>query len=111
VQAHDLARSVTIFGQALLKDAVINCRTSANPTIYGKISYETAFTSSNMAAFQWYDTGQSHILKNIVFRNCTTNAKRRVREFELLTHSDQVSTWFRIQTAVVSGPVTAVIVS
>jgi hypothetical protein len=45
---------------------------------------------SMQSAFQWYDTGQSHVLNNITFRRCiSSNPNQVMRTWELLTHSDQ----------------------
>lgn len=89
-EAHDVMRAATIFGRAYVTNMLITCRSTGNvPAVPGTSWNERYFASSGYSAFQWYDTGQSHIITNVTFRRCMTIGSRVARSWELLTHSDQ----------------------
>jgi len=69
----------------------MQCRTPNNPTIAsrGATGYQERSFMRSASIFQSYDTGQSHILNRVTFRNCSSNPKQKFFLNQMLTHSDQ----------------------
>eukprot|EP01132_Coremiostelium_polycephalum_P000408 gene408-516_t len=87
LEAHDCHRPGTIFGQALLSNAIVNGQ-SKNPLSMFKTDY-----LFDRQGFQFYDTHVQTILSNIEFRNFVknperTNPQRDNRVIVSMTHSD-----------------------
>ena len=94
LETHDVVKAANFFGLAVATDWLVTCRTANRPT-YASVAkpgyQETSFLSSS-SLFQSYDTGQSHIIARMTFRNCTPPPPPSRQTFQLLqmlTHSDQ----------------------
>ena len=104
-EAHDVMKAANVFGTAWVDNMLVTCRTRNAPRNGGGKGYqEVAFDSTSTALFQSYDIGQSHILTNVLFRNCSSPAKTtRNRQtfytWQMLTHSDQFTPDTMIATA------------
>ncbi|KAJ3262303.1 Fibrocystin-L [Boothiomyces macroporosus] len=111
-EAHDCGKAANMFGQVWVNQMLAICRTQNVLPLYnscptGKtqwwncasrdLSYWNGYTG-----FEWYDVGQTHILTNTTFRNCTTNWNGCIPQtgmngiqycmgtaWNFLTHSDQ----------------------
>jgi len=90
-EAHDTLRVATIFGTIEVRDALFNCRSGNRPSVPpAGNAYERRFLNSSRSVFQWYDTGQSHIVHNVTIRNCAPwAAGQSIRAWEALSQSDQ----------------------
>ncbi|EFA80459.1 hypothetical protein PPL_07294 [Heterostelium album PN500] len=87
LESHDCHRPATIFGQALLSNAIVNGQ-SKNPLSMFKTDY-----LFDRQGFQFYDTHVQTILSNIQFRNYvmipeSSNPQRDNRVLVSMTHSD-----------------------
>lgn len=104
-EVHDVSISTNVFGQVWIDQMLVDCR-SGNQPLITKWSGCTASSFWNcnsrdqqyyytMDGFQFYDTGQTHIVTNSVFKNCNTNYAYckpggcNLRVFLYLTHSDE----------------------
>ncbi|KAJ3276777.1 Fibrocystin-L [Terramyces sp. JEL0728] len=111
-EAHDCGKAASMFGQVWVNQMLVICRTRNILPLYNDCP--TARTQSwncngrdqaywsEYAGFQWYDVGQSHIITNTTFRNCTTSWNGCIPQtgmngvqscfgnaWSFLTHSDQ----------------------
>lgn len=84
-EAHDVTKGITLFGEAFLKNTIIEGR-SANPIL--------KFPDQN--GFEWYDIYVQTILHNVMFRNFAYAGPDNPNAFGLrnyaivsLTHSDK----------------------
>ncbi|KAJ3027564.1 UNVERIFIED_CONTAM: Fibrocystin-L [Siphonaria sp. JEL0065] len=104
-EGHDCGISANVFGQVWIDKMLSICRTNNTlvPYISGCSTASTAWWKcasrdssfwSQMLGFQWYDTGQNHIISNTTFRTCTNAWKpalqtKSMAVWMFLTHSDQ----------------------
>ncbi len=93
LETHDVIKAANFFGQAIADSWTVTCRTANNPTFAspgsGRGWQERAWVASS-SLFQSYDTGQSHLINKLTFRNCTSVKKKmEFQLLEMLTHSDQ----------------------
>ncbi|KAJ3325116.1 Fibrocystin-L [Boothiomyces sp. JEL0866] len=111
-EAHDCGKAANMFGQVWVNQMLAICRTRNVLPMYndcptGKNQWwncagrDTSYWSE-YTGFEWYDVGQTHILTNTTFRNCTTNWNGCIPQtgmngtqsclgtaWTFLTHSDQ----------------------
>jgi len=90
---YDTGRPIGVLGQHFIKNTLINCRTGFTPEVpddhgNGYRWVERRFFQSSYVGFEWYDTGQRHILKSTHFKNCG-NPDRDAYIWRALTHSDR----------------------
>jgi hypothetical protein len=94
LEVHDCMKAANVFGTAWITNMLVTGRTprSMPSSGSGTGSMETAFKRSSVVVFQSYDTGQSHILSDVLFRNVTPTSGVKgqyVLPWQMLTHSDQ----------------------
>ena len=95
LETHDVIKAANFFGLAIADTWTVTCRTANRPTFASPGSgsgwQEQAWRQSS-SLFQSYDTGQSHLINNLTFRNCTSvKKKQEFQLLEMLTHSDTFS--------------------
>ena len=104
-ETHDFGtRGLNVFGNAVINNWLVTCRTPNRPTfcntpLCGAVERRWR---SQTSVFQSYDVGQSHILVNLTFRDCSPVATADTPSFELLemlTHSDRFTPDAMIATA------------
>lgn len=103
-EVHDVQLSTNVFGQVWIDQMLVNCRTQNVPTYLSGCTNPTQWWTCNQrdqaffrgfSGFQFYDTGQSHMVTNSKFSNCQSatptciGGKCSVSVFQYLTHSDQ----------------------
>lgn len=115
-EVHDVALSTNVFGQVWIDQMLCNCRTQNTLTWLQGCNATASPNKSpwectpahyqyfqSFAGFQFYDTGQTHMVTNSKFTNCHTNQSYvnpnykcinsgglcSVQVFQYLTHSDQ----------------------
>jgi len=71
-EAHDVGLSASILGLGYIHDALVRCRTGAHLQLPCDDCDAEQVLAWGMAGsgFEWYDTGQSHIVSRVTFRNC-----------------------------------------
>jgi len=62
IEAHDVGIAISVLGQAWIHRMLAVCRTGAEPLM--------TWDAPRSIGFEWYDTGQAHILTDVTFRNC-----------------------------------------
>jgi len=102
-EVHDVGISTNVFGQVWIDQMLVNCR-SANNVTYLQNCNTTSWWTCNARdlaffesyiGFQFYDTGQSHLVTDSIFQNCVeTNPNClygtcTMTLFSYLTHSDE----------------------
>jgi len=107
-ELHDVQISTNVFGQVWIDNMLVNCRSKNVPTKLNGCNYTGTNTNAcnsrdrtyfeGFTGFQFYDTGQSHMITNSRFTNCQSvqttdtciySGKCSMRIFQYLTHSDQ----------------------
>lgn len=101
-EAIDVTLSSNVFGSVFLNDWLVQCRSLNHlpqnmcPTGQTCAKRDLSFRANSVSGFEWYDTGQSHVATNIVFRNCKPNwaycsnaGCGQSATWKFLTHSDQ----------------------
>eukprot|EP01087_Luapelamoeba_hula_P000813 TRINITY_DN105_c0_g1_i5.p1 TRINITY_DN105_c0_g1~~TRINITY_DN105_c0_g1_i5.p1 ORF type:complete len:1108 (+),score=125.47 TRINITY_DN105_c0_g1_i5:207-3530(+) len=115
LEIHDTALSMNVFGQVWITGMLMDCRSDNVPTWFagcptapavsqsppwGNCNIRDFYFFSNLGGFQWYDTGQDHILQDSTFRNCRNDWPHCIfgsapgvcghaAVFTSLSHSDQ----------------------
>jgi len=79
-EVHDVGLSTNVFGQVWIDQMLVNCRSGHLPTYLSGCNITgTTYKSCNARdtkwwtafnGFQFYDTGQSHLVSNSIFKNC-----------------------------------------
>ena len=85
MEIHDVGLSMNVFGEVWISQLLMDCRSSHTPTWFagcpaappvsqqppwGACNVRDYIYFSGVNGFQWYDTGQTHLLENSTFRNC-----------------------------------------
>ncbi|KAI9034510.1 G8 domain-containing protein [Hyaloraphidium curvatum] len=91
MELHDINLAANVFGSVSATGVLHTCRTANKPTWF----------AGEFHGWQWYDTGQRHIITDITFRNCRSdwngpcvyasqyNSCSDNSIWTILTHSDQ----------------------
>lgn len=79
-EVHDVGLSTNVFGKVWIDQMLVNCRSQHVPTYLSGCNITgTNYWSCNARdlnwwrsynGFQFYDTGQSHLVTNTIFTNC-----------------------------------------
>lgn len=86
-EVHDVQLSTNVFGQVWIDNMHVNCRSQHIPTYLSGCTNPTQWWTCNsrdqiyfrsFGGFQFYDTGQSHMITNTKFSNCKAAEPRCV---------------------------------
>ena len=114
-EAHDVELGIAMLAQrGHMAHALLQCRTGAalSSSVDPSIDVSAGFLANG---FEWYDTGQAHILTNVTFRRCgastasgtgcgdgTSGCDEQSTVWSLLGHSDEHLPEFMQATAAIS---------
>ena len=71
-EVHDVGLSLSFLGKGYVHHGLVRCRTGSTLQFQCNNCNEQEVLAQGMSGrgFEWYDTGQAHILTNITFRRC-----------------------------------------